>query len=964
MWDSIYSMLAILIKTLFRNNKKNYFFLLVGFTLASLFLTQVFVVTESNELAIRKYIYEEGFTSASISCSAQLAYYDYYFNNNNSFEGYTLPSEFNNVIRAEIEQSPLTEKLPLSSTNFRYYDASAILDNGYHTGSLPIYVIPNEIFQYITPFANWEKSNVSLEDFNILLVASSALSPSSHSFPYNTLFNQENVTVAVIDNDVYYSNPITFNFTHKITYESNDFNEIGKMLNTYLFNWFDSGLVITEKLFQQLLSSINATNYINNFKSTRIFANARAIHDYTKLEYTLEEYKQIATLRGQIRDNLLEKMPLITELKVFGATSADAVTLTSYYENFNVQFRWEQLRLSFLAIPIVLLLCFSIYYENQIFNSAQKKLTEFFRTHGISRTKFLTSELVLLVIFALVGLVVGASLAIPVALLGYSSVGFLATTATAPIVITGYALQQTAIVYCSILVLFIVPFFINRSRSFIPSNRPRERRLTARTSQIISLITSSTIALTLLTVMIFVPPDAYAHQYSTYLSIYFGMSLLTISSLVFTINLLLEYSIQYFSKNLQKKRNNLVSFSLRNITINKERFKQGLLIFTTGFLVTVLFMSLSFGLTATKSDEARYFTGGDARISVTSDADILSLTQSLPSTIAFTEISKINTLNAFNRHVLSFYIIDTATFPNTAYYPSSDIGLSLQKAMKYLEQTNSCLIGFERANEIGLSIGQEYSLKIIEDDVSFIQKLEIEDFVNSWPFLMYERKILSTTIDFNDPLELIISSTTSQYLFNSSEGITSNRYLLLDFTNYNSDLEIIQTLVQESEELADLVTYQEEYQDYINDPMVRITVNFTLFGGILALLVTISSLFFYTQKMFIDQNEQIHLYLSIGAVKKQIKALFFIEVLVLVLLGTVTGLLLGILSLNFLSKIAISPSFIGSFSPRVSSLLVIISCVFVVGIGLSLLIAYMSINWNIKRELKQYYSSEERKIGN
>jgi len=130
--------------------------------MASLFLTQVFVVTESNELAIRKYIYEEGFTSTSIRCSSQLAFYDYYFNNNNSFEGYTMPSEFNNIIIEEIEQSPLTEKLPLSSTIFRYSDAFAILDGGYQTGSLPIKVIPNEIFQYITPFANWEKSNASL----------------------------------------------------------------------------------------------------------------------------------------------------------------------------------------------------------------------------------------------------------------------------------------------------------------------------------------------------------------------------------------------------------------------------------------------------------------------------------------------------------------------------------------------------------------------------------------------------------------------------------------------------------------------------------------------------------------------------------------------------------------------------------------------------------------------------------
>ncbi|MHA1639625.1 MAG: hypothetical protein ACTSW0_05380, partial [Candidatus Heimdallarchaeota archaeon] len=241
-----------LFKVLVRSNKKNYFLLFIGLSLASLFLSQIFIVSESNEAALRKFVYEEGWTESSISCSAELAFYNYYFNNNNSFVGYPVPTDFNNIIMKTTSKSPLQDKLPLSSTDLRLYTYKVLVegDNGANTilGSIEINVIPENIFQYLTPFATWKNSNISSDRAVILLVSTTDLGSSQvGNFPYKILLERENVTLAVIDNGEMYSTPVTLDFSHKIIYEGLDNTEICKALNTYLFSWDASGLVITEK---------------------------------------------------------------------------------------------------------------------------------------------------------------------------------------------------------------------------------------------------------------------------------------------------------------------------------------------------------------------------------------------------------------------------------------------------------------------------------------------------------------------------------------------------------------------------------------------------------------------------------------------------------------------------------------------------------------------------------------------
>ncbi len=932
--------------------------MLLGFALVSLCFTQIFVVTESNEVSMRRYLYEEGSASFSIKCVANLLFYDYYFDNNQSFEGYPTPSEFNNAILEEIDKSLLNEKLPLSSTNFRLNTKVITTENNL-LGSILFNVIPDNIFQFITPFAYWENLNVSAEDYAILFIASRDLEDSGyHSFPYDIILDQKNITLAVIDNELFYSNPTTFNISHKIIYEPVDNSEIGVALNTYIRSFQDSGLIITERLFKKFLSSINATSYITNFQNDKTFVNAQIIHDVSKLEFTREEFQQIIDLKEDINSNLIEKTPLLTELRMMGITS-------SSYESFYVLFRIEQLKLSLLALPFVFLLCFSIYYENRILNSKKIEITGFLKTRGITRNQFFVSELVLLLIFALTGFILGLSLAIPIILFGYTSIGFLTSLSTSAIIISGSAILYSLIIYSSLIVLFSISLLISRMKRYTSSDQKiKEKKLIPRTRQIIFFVASSVVTLALIALILFIPRSTISHNFYISSSVYFLITILAIGVLILTINLFQQLLVNYFSKKLWKKNRNIFGFSLRNISINKERFKQGLLIFAAGFLVTIFFVSTSFGLISTKSDEAKYNTSADARISLTSDANLTTISKVFPSTIRSSEVLKIDSIkNGINSHILSFYIINTKTYSNVAYYPTSDIGVSKQKAMSSLENTNSCLIGIERAEDFGLQIGENYSYRIQQGESSITQNLEIGHLVKSWPFFIIERKININGFDVNAPLEIIVNYNTGQYLINNFEDLIIKRYLLLDFTKYENDLNAIKTIVQELEDLDDLIIYQEEFQDYLNDPMVRTTINFSAFCCILTILVTLSSLLFYIQKMFIDQKEQMQLYLSLGATTKQLRLFFFFEVLYLVILGTIIGFLTGLLSLNFLKEITITSIFVKSFSPKISILALILMSVLVAGIGISLTLGLTSINRNIKRELKINKKTEKDEIG-
>jgi len=283
--------------------------------------------------------------------------------------------------------------------------------------------------------------------------------------------------------------------------------------------------------------------------------------------------------------------------------------------------------------------------------------------------------------------------------------------------------------------------------------------------------------------------------------------------------------------------------------------------------------------------------------------------------------------------------------------------------MTYLAQTNSCLIETTRAEELSLQKDGIYSLKIQEGETVFNQQLIIADFVDAWPFFVFEREITVMGKDINAPLKIIVSAKTGSYLCATFSALSVDRFLLLDFTDYKKDLSIITALVENNEGLQELVTFNEEYHNSLTSPAVKMLANFSLYSGLVALVMTLGAIYLFSQKLFLDQNDQLYLYLSLGASSKQLRRILFFEVLTLIVPGIICGLTIGLFFLNYLTKIAISPTFIGEYSPTSWMLTLIVSGVFIAITGSVILMAFINVRVKIKRLMKiDAYKVEEEKV--
>jgi len=948
-------MLANVIKALFRSNRKSYFLMLIAFTITSICITQIFVVTESNIYEIRRYIYEESSSTGSISCSVQLSLFDYFTENNNSFLNYPIPSDFANAIMEEVEKSPLKDKLTACSVNFISGIFSVkINDNFYQYSTINIHVIPDNIFQYLTPYSYWQ-STIPYVDYAILLIDSNSLLPSSYSFPYYALLDQENITLALIefelDNEVFYSTPITINFSHKILYETEEDTEFGKILNSYLFRKSDSGLILSETFYKMILESIFATN--PNFQDFKTFANAKVIPDTSKLDYTEEELYQMIALKDEIKTNLLQKLPIITELKMMGISA-------SSYEAFKIEFAEYQVILALLTLPIVFLTGIFIYYGNEQFSLQSENFSEYFSIHGISRKVLFFSELICILIIALLGFLIGLALSVPIVLLVNNGVWLFGNSQpTKSTIISSTSLLKSTFLYFGVFILINIPSLLFRTFQI---SKPKQIEVDSKRKKI-QLLGYFILDLALIALLlIFIYVRIHWPSYATYLIASFSSVLLLVGGVILTIYQFLPLLIDDFSKKLWQKHTSLFNFSLLNLSANKKMIRNVLVMFTASFSVIILATSLSFGIIASKSNDAKFAIGADARVDVISDADISILSQSLPSSISFTEVFKLDYIyDTTNRHVLSFYIIDPLPFSQIAYYSKSDTGLNLRKAISILEGTNSCLVGSTRAQDFSLSISEDYLFRLSGENETISHQLCIEGMVETWPFFIEKENplIIIEGIDLNKPLRFIVSFSTGQFLLNSSLDFIINRYILFDLSDSTNDILTLQSLVQELDIVYNLETFDEEFQYALNKPMVKLTINFSFFFGIVALIIVICSLIFYIQRIFIQRKREINIYLSLGAINKQLLLLLFFEVIFVLIISSILGLLLG-LFLLFLQPVVINPYFVGIFSPSPLIMFLIIFSTIVGVYGISALLIPSSISWNLKKKVNSMQARGEK----
>jgi len=159
-------------------------------------------------------------------------------------------------------------------------------------------------------------------------------------------------------------------------------------------------------------------------------------------------------------------------------------------------------------------------------------------------------------------------------------------------------------------------------------------------------------------------------------------------------------------------------------------------------------------------------------------------------------------------------------------------------------------------------------------------------------------------------------------------------------------------LVEEIDGVNDFYFYKEEFQNSISTPITKIVIDFSFFFGIIALIILIVSISFYLRKTFLEQKKEIGVYLSFGAFKKQILSILLFEMIILIMITSILGSLLGVFSLIFLFPIVISIYHVGIVA--LSATLGVLLLVALLGVIQIIASITVSINtsWNVNRIIK------------
>jgi len=922
--------------------------MLVGFTITCLCITQVFIVIESNTNELRKYEYELYGLNRSLGLSAKLSFMDYYLNNGYSFSNYTSVTEFNNVILEEIEKSGLEEIYPESSVNFKVGLFSTEIDDDFYPG-LMISVVPEFVFQYITPHAFWENSSISKSELAVLYVDSNTLtSYDEWEVDYSKLLGISSFYLAIENNELLYSIPTLINVSHKIIYEYFEESEFSLNFADYIAST-DSGLIITESVFQKLLLSVNATSYAEDLVGSRVLVNAQVICDRSKREYSSEEITRTQALNIEIGLNLIQKISTLTEIKI---------GQTSNYDFFLTILKVQEIRLAMLSIPILVLLGVLTYYGNVIFNLQDKNTLVFFKTNGISRKQITLSNLLIVTSIAILGFFIGLGLVIPFVSAFYNNTLFYSNAQNpVNVIISGDNFLKSTVVFFSIFLLINIPYLLFQIKETNSSSNQKAMNKKIKKAFTIGLVSISLIAIiAAITLFSFLYNKGIYFLSPIGRYVMFAITLIALFSLMITSVRFIPLLVEVLSRKLWKKKQSLFVFALRNLARDKKAMKSGIVIFSSCICVIFLAMNLSFGILITKNHDTKYSIGADARIDLSSDANISLISQSLPSSISFTEVSKIDfVFDEANNGIVSFYIINTSSYYKIAYHPSREIGMSSRKAMSKLELTNSCFVDEEKAQELGIQNNQNYTFNLNLGGQNVKQQLTITDSFKAWPFFIskeWTASMFITSIEINTPIKVITSYSTGQFLLNNAPNFLVEKHLLLKFSNSKSDINTLHSLKQELDGIDEIKILKEELRKSVEIPIAKIAINFSFFFGFIALIILAFSLVVFIKRIFIEQKKEIYLYYSLGSIKKQIQKVLFQEIFFLLIITVILGSILGLFLFIFIFPVVIDVRYIGIIGILPS----VVTLIFICTIGIVLLVSgiliLLSISSNLNRIIK------------
>lgn len=752
-------------------------------------------------------------------------------------------------------------------------------------------------------------------------------------------FTSVDIEKYIIENKVQYSNPNFQNFP---------------VLANLRFKYnIDSEIV----LFTSSIKEFSTILYPKNPQSSQYYTTFNYVisinFDYNKID-PFKSDQLVSTIRTF--DNKLADR--------FFTTFSDKITFFSL--NFRTQTRFQAINniltdllfyILLIGVPVLLVSIFAINYSFNLLNKNILSQIGNYKTRGASSWIIFGFQICDLILIMIISVIFALFSGIPLATLALKSDFLLSFNYNSPdFYVLNFSAVSSLLLYCAIGIMF----FTNTMRikrlstiSIIETERPLEKEEIFWEKHFLDFFLLLFGLITYLILYSFVKNPNFAQSLNLIIGplaiIMIPAPICLVLGLILIINRIIPIIIENVGMYIWKKNGNLMAFSFKNLIRFKQSTARAIILISIliGFLI--FFYSLPYSALKNYENNLYYQNGAEALATFNTgynESDLNYIGSNLSNYLeSYTPYVVLSSQDIISGNSFIFLLVNVSSYLNSAYL-KFDLGLK--------NQLNEDFVNLKNSNHSDIS-----NLKIILDKTTLIRskslinqsltifnsntslKLHIVDSFKNWPFIKsqyaYYPSLAIGDINFYT-YSLNKSIKSSVFLRVMDSGIFINFKEGVNQTTISRWIEGNTTIVFKS-------LFSVKSFEYIQGIQFRTQVGQINNEVLISIIMVVIILIFFSYIHLEERRKEIYLMRSLGMKSNQIRSIFLLESIVLIIISIMTGLTIGMILTQLLSLLLINP--LQSYPPYImvfpfDIISITICLVISVCIMISIILAYLA----------------------
>ena len=357
--------------------------------------------------------------------------------------------------------------------------------------------------------------------------------------------------------------------------------------------------------------------------------------------------------------------------------------------------------------------------------------------------------------------------------------------------------------------------------------------------------------------------------------------------------------IGYFSRLIWYKNTNILALATRNLKNKKFSSSKLVSLLMLGMMLSISFFIVPVTLEGNAEEAIGYDIGADiavTNLNPQNEADWDSI-KDIQGVYSISEVS--SGLIRLNDLTYIFLGINRSTFALSAFWKNSYASKPLSDLISGMTENTSVLVYQITKENLGREMGD--NLPMISQNYQL--NVEIVGAFQYFPILIDETLNLERS---NDIIPIVIDyKTTLKFLevFPVDHFKTCTYIKLEDDGNHTFVLEQLRNTLDTNK--YSIASISEDLNEEITSP-AYISINSSFQAMlVISFLSSLIAIIFFLFLTLAQRQKEIGVYRSLGMVKNQIFRLFFMESLIILFSGILTGLLLGVIIADFIIRMAL-----------------------------------------------------------